>query len=239
MQLDRSSILHPKPRSRQQNTPVRFITTYDPAHAKIREILKANWPILLTDNDIKDEIGVYPSITFRRGRSLRDRLTSSILMPIKSRPFFHSSTIGCYRCSGCIACPFIQVGGTFTSHTTGQTYEIKGHTFCLTRGVIYLASCRCGLQYVGKTHREFRRRIGDHLGDIRNKRDTAISRHIRTMHDGDPRFISFQAIEHVSRGMRGGDWDRRILQRESFWIFELRTLCPQGLNEELSFNCFL
>ncbi len=31
----------------------------------------------------------------------------------------------------------------------------------------------------------------------------------------------------------------KLLQREAFWIFELKSLFPEGMNEELEFSCFL
>lgn len=78
-----------------------------------------------------------------------------------------------------------------------------------------MINCTCGLQYVGKTKREFRRRIGDHLGDIRNKRDTAIARHVQLFHDGSDKVINFCVVEVVHPSPRGVDINRRILQKEA------------------------
>ncbi len=31
--------------------------------------------------------------------------------------------------------------------------------------------------------------------------------------------------------------DKKLLQREAFWIFELKSLFPEGMNEELELSC--
>ena len=51
--------------------------------------------------------------------------------------------------------------------------------------------------------------------------------------------LRFQGIEMVKPLKRGGDRDRVLLQREAYWIHELNTVFPKGLNEELSLHCFL
>ena len=51
--------------------------------------------------------------------------------------------------------------------------------------------------------------------------------------------MRFMGIEVVKSPPRGGDIDNLILKKESKWIFELDTLVPKGLNEEIDFVCFL
>lgn len=46
-------------------------------------MLKQYWGILKTDPDLKDISLHYPQVTYRRGRSLRDRLVHSHYTPIK------------------------------------------------------------------------------------------------------------------------------------------------------------
>lgn len=105
--------------------------------------------------------------------------------------------------------------------------------------IIYLISCTCGVQYVGKTTREFRRRVGEHLGDIRNKRDTAVSRHIWQNHNGDANNICFQGIDKILTSKRRGNIEKMILQKESYWICTLKTITHNGLNEQLHYGCFI
>lgn len=91
---------------------------------------------------------------------------------------------------------------------------------------------------MGKTLREFRRRVGEHLGDIRHNRDTPIARHVWIEHGGNPKCLQFKGSDTIRPSPRGGDIDRLILQRESFWIFWLQTVTPNGLNEQLNFICY-
>lgn len=92
---------------------------------------------------------------------------------------------------------------------------------------------------MGKTTRELRRRVGEHLGDIRNRRDTAVARHVWQHHNGDATNLQFKGIEQVQWTKRRGDIDKRILQRETFWTFTLKTVVPEGLNEQLQFGCYI
>lgn len=105
--------------------------------------------------------------------------------------------------------------------------------------MIYRAVCPCGLEYIGKTSREFRRRIGEHIRDIRLKNDKPIARHMRHFHPDNTLDIHFIGIDIVRRPERRGNWDVLILQREMEWIFRLDTVHPKGLNENINFNCFI
>ncbi len=47
------------------------------------------------------------------------------------------------------------------------------------------------------------------------------------------RALRTRMIEHTSAIRR----DKKLLQREAFWIFELKSLFPEGMNEELELSC--
>ena len=39
---------------------------------------------------------------------------------------------------------------------------------CKTKGVVYMTECqKCGIQYVGQTARNFGKRVGEHVNDIK------------------------------------------------------------------------
>lgn len=78
--------------------------------------------------------------------------------------------------------------------------------------------CPCPKDYVGKTKLEFRRRILDHDGDLKNRRYTPLSGHMWDKHNGDERALLFCIIKRVRPSPRQGDWDIRILQKEARWI---------------------
>lgn len=126
------------------------------------------------------------------------------------------------------ACPFITKTASFESAVTNQQFTIRDLIDCKSKGVVYMAKCPCPKNYIGKMKHEFRRRIPDHMAT-----------HVWEYHNGDPKSIMFCAIELVRTSPRGGYWDTQILQNESRWIYRLRSMSPCGLNEQLSFSCFI
>ncbi|OCT76067.1 hypothetical protein XELAEV_18031256mg [Xenopus laevis] len=110
---------------------------------------------------------------------------------------------------------------------------------CKTQGVIYVMQCACGIEYVGKTIREFRRRIMEHVGDVRHKRNTSIANHINICHNGNTNMMHCIGVEQVLSTTRIGDLDRKLLQKEAEWIYSMGTKSPHGLNEGFTFAPFL
>lgn len=66
------------------------------------------------------------------------------------------------------------------------------------------------MDYVDKK----KRCILEHIGDITHKRDTPLAKHMELVHGGDTRNLSFQAVEPICPSLRGGDLDKRLLQKE-------------------------
>lgn len=79
----------------------------------------------------------------------------------------------------------------------------------------------------------------EHIGDIEHARDTPVALHMRRAHPDNPFNIQFSVIESIKKNGRGGDIDRLLQQKESTWIYRLKSLSPQGLNDILSFRPFL
>lgn len=69
----RSALLFPEPKQTNSEV-VRLITTYSDQHQTIRSTIQKHWHILTTDPTISKYIGSRPEITFRRARSIKDRL---------------------------------------------------------------------------------------------------------------------------------------------------------------------
>lgn len=237
---DRSKLLIPKQKMEGQGT-MRVITTYDERSDEARNILDKFWDILRSDPDLEDVITHRPQVTFRKGRSLRDRLIHSHYSQKKKEgTWLDRQPIGTFRCgSNCIACPRIHQGKKIVSSNTGRIFYQRHFSNCKTSGVIYLCTCSCPQDYVGKTTRQFRRRIGEHLGDIKHKRDTSVARHCWEFHNGRTEDITFQVIEVILPSERRGNHDRLLLQKEVEWIHRLKSMKPMGLNESMQFGCFI
>lgn len=68
-----------------------------------------------------------------------------------------------------------------TSATTGEEFEIYDFIHCSFKGIIYKATCTCPYDYIGKTKGEWRKRVLEHIRDIRHERDTPLARHLNTV----------------------------------------------------------
>lgn len=200
---------------------------FDNAAESVCDILSRHWDILLMDPYLKKFDGTYPSLTYRRGQNLRDRLVHSHFSPPdKSDSWLRREVKGCFRCGGCVACRFIKPGHSFSSNTTKEVFQICQYINCRSTGVIHKAHGSLGVEYMGKTTHELRRRVGEHLGYIRHQHDTPLSRHIWKHYHGDINNLCFQLINLIQPSVRKGDFNRLILQKECYWIFKLYTVDP-------------
>ncbi len=109
----------------------------------------------------------------------------------------------------------------------------------VSKHVVYLIWCPCGLGYVGKTSRQLKQRISEHKSSIRRKdvNYPVVAHFLALNHDVST--LQFCGIERVNVPPRGGDIEVLLQQRELFWIFTLQTLSPNGMNDEALFNAML
>ncbi|OCT63445.1 hypothetical protein XELAEV_18044541mg [Xenopus laevis] len=195
--------------------------------------------ILEQDKDLSSVIGTKPTITFRRSKNLRDQLVHSHLNNKGKPTWLENKTKGCHKCGSCLACPYIEKALAYVGREDKPIYTLEHFMNCKTSGVIYVMTCQCGKRYVGKTKREFRRRILEHVGDVKHKRNTSLARHINETHNGCLEMLKFTAVDRIEPTLRVGDIDRKLLQREAQWIYWLNTRAPNGLNEGFTFSPFL
>lgn len=127
-----------------------------------------------------------------------------------------------------------------------REFHITHSITCTTKGVVYFATCPCGLIYVGLTPRELRRRVREHVLSIiksRNEVDltrlTPIAKHFKNTHGCDPKGLKVRGIDRILMNNRGGCCKKPVAQCETRWIYTLNTLAPNGLNDHLSFAPFL
>lgn len=90
--------------------------------------------------------------------------------------------------------------------------------------------------YVGQTNLKLR--VAEHKATIRNgNMDYAIARHYKE--NGSGTSLKFTGIERLCPNPRGGNMINQLLRREAFWIHELNTIEPHGLNVTLDFSSSL
>lgn len=54
----------------------------------------------------------------------------------------------------------------------------------------------------------------------------------------DVKQLDCTGTEEVFESHKGGNLNKRLLQREAFWIHKLKSLTPRGMNEELVLSVF-
>ena len=146
--------------------------------------------------------------------------------------------------SKCKTCPNFCETNNFTSTVTGSTYEILNNTnqrlSCNSRNVVYLLSCKhCLMQYVGKTKQQFNIRNNAH-------RRSTVKENIHTgcplIHEHFTQGPCTNAdytchiIEKISDNGSEAEQLEERRRREMFWIKELRTVYPFGLNSRADTN---
>ncbi|OCT91869.1 hypothetical protein XELAEV_18014926mg [Xenopus laevis] len=178
-----------------------------------------------------------PLFTYKKNTSIGNLLTQSHFQKQPNKSC--CKTLGRFRCGDCEQCRFIKPSKMFGK--TGLEFKMYHYTCCTTTHVIYLFTCHCGSLYVGKTKRPLKRRIYEHLLDIKNcNLLSSIAKHIHCAHGGIFAGSFFQGIDRIHGDLRGGDLDKRFLQLETTWIFKLNTYKSElGLNGHLNFQAFI
>lgn len=123
---------------------------------------------------------------------------------------------------------------------TKRIYPIKQFCTCATTNVVYLLTYPCGKQYVGRTIRTFTTRVTEHITKIKSGSiKHTVQRHYRQFHNRDPRGTEFLITDRFIAPWRGGASTRGVSRLETFWIYELQSHSPLGMNVEWDINAFI
>ena len=130
----------------------------------------------------------------------------------------------------CKTCSQVKTTSEFKSHSTGKTFEINQVLNCESHNVIYLISCKkCNLQYVGKTETSLGARFSRHKTSIRLKYDKPVAYHFnQPNHNLEDCCII--PIEQLQVRFDKKSNTAAIRKREDFWIEQLNTVEPNGIN---------
>ena len=94
---------------------------------------------------------------------------------------------------------------------------------CNSTNCIYLITCnKCEKQYVGESGRKLKERINNHRSDIKTNKHTSIAIHFNDIGHNFKHF-AILPIELITDPVR-----RKA--KEKWWIKELQTKYPFGLN---------
>lgn len=217
-------------------------TTYTPLSNQITQIIKKHWNVLNTDPVCSSLFKELPLFTHSRSRNIRDILVHADTFDHSKAPKDRlDAAVGFFPCRNCTSCTTTGSKKTskFMCHVSGKEYNINKFITCSSSSVIYLLSCPCGLQYIGKTNRQLRVRINEHRSAIsRNDPKSPIARHFSTAPHTTAQ-LQFIGIDRVTPSRRNRAVESKLLQCEAKWIFYMQTLSPKGLNEDLDLTCFL
>lgn len=116
----------------------------------------------------------------------------------------------------------------FHSNLSKKTFEVDFHQNCKTNLIIYMISCKnanCCLKYIGRTDKPMNRRLSLHRANIiAGKEGPAMLEHFTKVHN--PSDMVIKAIEVCSKNT--------IKEREQFWMKEINTAFPYGLNDRIN-----
>jgi hypothetical protein len=123
----------------------------------------------------------------------------------------------------------IQCTQTFRSTSTKEKIILDCTATCQTKHIIYLLECAtCDLQYIGQTKGQLNKRMTNHRSDVKWKPNSSLAKHLSlTDHQNNFDELKVTIIEH------NPNWNNKSrLERESFWIRELNTFTPNGINKK-------
>lgn len=158
-------------------------------------ILKKFWPLIHSNPDLQGVITDFPTIMYRRGKNLRNTLVHSHFSHTQTpRNWLQLQTIGSHPCGRCTFCTYMPTKKEFKNPIDNKVYTIREYINCQSTGIILMAQCNCPQIYVGKTIQQLSRRISNHTRTINTAKDTPLCRHVRHIHGGDDKVLSFWGI---------------------------------------------
>ena len=220
--VDRDSLLVYKEKD-PKNRRIPLVMTYHPELKQVSSIIRQHWGLIERDPALSKLFPEPPVMAFRRPKSLRDILVrSKVNCQSPSSP---GGYVACKR-SNCKCCKEVTPGSVFQSSVTKEKYTIFSTVSCKTENCIYLLTCgTCNIQYVGQTTTTFNLRLNNHRSFNKTEKNCPVTRHLKSTGHlyGD---MKIQIIEENLQ------WDETTRDlREKFWIHQLCTLEPSGLNE--------
>ena len=228
--MSRAEILSKGNRPRSTKTP--FVVTYHPRLPDISKILRELHPILESSERCRNSITSVPFVAFRKPKSLQDYLVRA---KVDSRGP-KGLSLGTVKCSSrrCEVCKYIDENSHFKSSQDDRRYSINYSLNCNSNNVVYLITCKkCSLQYVGSTVTKFRLRFNNHKSRIRRHEtlrqaekgvDDLLYRHFWSEGHCGLSDVGIQLIDRVNG-------EEQLREKEGQWAYKLKTLDPNGLND--------
>ena len=133
----------------------------------------------------------------------------------------------------CELCTFnnLDTNPEFFEVCSGIKHTVDFDANCKTDKCVYLISCKkCILQYTGKTKKETRDRYNGHRGHIRGGTEAAVMLH---------HFTNVHSLEDmIIKPIEICNDEDTLLERERYWMLQLNTVFPYGLNDRTNVKDF-
>ena len=229
LKLNRKDLLHAKVKPKKKVYP--FVTEFNPRAPNISQIISKHKHLISTP-EWKEIFPDKSIITaYRRPKNLKDILAPSKFA--KQHVLGKNQRPGCFKCKRkCDLCNnFLKETDCFRSFSTGRSYKIKQEINCGTTNIVYLISCKkCNVQYVGSTSTEFKVRFRNHKSAmLTDKKVCEMAVHFNE-NKHEFKELEFVAIEKVDL-VNGENANNTLLTREAYWMAQLSTISPYGLNK--------
>ena len=158
-------------RGTNEKRPV-FATKYDPRMPFISNIQSKHWRTMSNSDQYLKEVFPQPPLTaYRKQKNLKDLLIKSKVAPAPKK-YPERKVAGMAKCGKpCPACPYINTQKEVKIDEKSSWKIMKKYT-CETFNCIYLIECQkenCQSRYIGQTGRQFKYRLADHRGYIKNE----------------------------------------------------------------------
>ena len=222
-------------------TRIPLVLTYNPTLPPVMDSIKKHWHILQTDPALRETFKDLPMTAYRRNKNIGDILNSNTLVNNQVKRKSSGKSQG--KCRPChtnnrnMCCNHMKSCNSFKSAITNKVYRIFHDVTCRTKMVVYLLECKLcpKVQYVGKSESPANIRINKHRDDCKISTSIDIDQHFRLPgHDFNQHAV-FTIIEKMNVTNKSKKELREILERrEDFWVMELKTLKPLGLNAKLN-----
>lgn len=121
-----------------------------------------------------------------------------------------------------------------------KTSNLDNFYNCSTDYVVYCLTCPCKLLHVGRTICPLRQRFGKHRRFMEEGCDQhSIPQYFLEHHNKSITGLQVLVIEAIPKNLSEAERFSRLCERETFWIYTLDILTPNGLNEELEISTII
>jgi hypothetical protein len=149
-----------------------FVVLYDPRIPSLPYITRKHWRSMVSESDyLKSVFPEPPLISYKRQQNIKEKIVRAKVSKQREARILKGMT----KCGKCLACSYIKEGKTVLGRNyTGKKFiwKLGKSVSCGSSNVVYLVECdkdKCKKQYIGVTQQEFRDRIYQHIGYVRNK----------------------------------------------------------------------